>query len=536
MAKKSTIEELLVSLGYEVDEDSAKELGKFEDALQASLTKILKISAAVTGAAAAISFFVLKMSQSTEQLGIQSETLGVSVETLEGLAFAMEKTTGSSDGLIASLQNFRMLTGSENPLATLLQTAKDFQGLDEISQVHTARQLGLESMLLLLRQGPEAIQELIDKERELSGVTQEDTVKAKEFMNSLRDIWRVVRGISVSIASQLSPALRKVANQVSDWWEANDGLVKQQLAEALSTLGKVLSVFFQILLKGISLAFGITQLVGGLNVALKFVLGTLLLFLALNIGNAIMAVSGLVTILIAKVTALGIAGLIAQAKIMAVGLTIGALIILIIALVDDIITELKGGESLLGNIIDKVPEIETYLMPLALIINFILDLVGQIVTLLTDPLDPKSWKTFFSKVGSLLKTFIDDMGVAVIEQWKLILKLIVKGLNLLPGVDISTSNIDDFTVPKGFSVTDELQNLFNDEANLGALQGLGASALAGGQPKGNLTGNTKPTILNQHVTINAPASTAAEISAATKQAMLEANRASLNDLIKGVEK
>lgn len=98
------LKEFLTRLGFEVDEAGMK---KFNSSLASSTTRALAFGAAVQAAAVAIHAAVYRIASTQDELLNLSESTGIAVGTLQELAYVAEQTGSSADRLHSSLANLQ---------------------------------------------------------------------------------------------------------------------------------------------------------------------------------------------------------------------------------------------------------------------------------------------------------------------------------------------------------------------------------------------------------------------------------------------
>ncbi len=362
----TVIDELLVGLGFEYD---PKQMDKFKKDLDSTARLIGNLSkVAVSGAAAIFGFTAATTAASDEQGKLADET-GVTVESIDALQFALKRSGGSSEGMASSLRNLAVrageatrgvgagveafgllgisVTDTNGALKTtdqlMLEVSQQMQGLTEVEQIELADKLGLRESLRLLQQGPSAIKALTDEAKVLGVTTAEDATLSAEFQDSLTDIWQVIKSLSRTLTREFAPVLTNIANSITDWWKANRDIIQQNLPAFIDK-----AVF---VLKLLSLAAGA--------------------FVAVKLATTLFS-------LIKLFKGLQLSALLANAAIIALPVLIGAAIAAIALLAEDAKVFFEGGESFIGDMIEKFPEWSSQIETVAAVFATLADLTTMV--------------------------------------------------------------------------------------------------------------------------------------------------------------
>lgn len=390
----TTIDELLVGLGFEYDSD---EMDEFKQDIDKTTSVIKKLAVAATVAATAITGMVVATTAASDEQGKFADEIGESVENIDALQFALVRSGGASESMSNSLRSlatraseaargigagvevFGMLglstTDANGKLKSttqlMLEISRMFQGLSQAQQIEFAEKLGIRDSLRLLQQGPDEINKLIATAKALGVTTAEDAALAAEFQDSLTDMWKVIKQVSRVITRDLAPVMDKTIGRFVDWWVINREIIEQKMPEFMRQLTIATKLFAIVTATWISyrLALHIAQLVK--------------LFTAFN--SRLLITNALVSFLPA--------------------LIFGA-IAAIALLAEDAKTFFEGGDSFLGDMIDKFPQWTEQIEIAAAVLASIADLGIMAFD---------GWKMLFNLFAS--GTFLDDMPI-IIEQIK----------------------------------------------------------------------------------------------------------------------
>lgn len=173
----------------------------------------------------------------------------------------------------------------------------------------------------MLQQGPAAIRDLTNEAKALGVTTDDDAALAAEFQDSLTDLWRIIKDLSRTITKELVPVFRGIIDSFVDWWKINRDIIKQKVPEIIDKI----------------------------TLAVRFMVAAFTAFIGLRVITTLISMLSLVK----KIT-IGIATMNATALLLP-GLIVGA-ITAIAALAQDAIVFFEGGDSFLGEMIEKFPE------------------------------------------------------------------------------------------------------------------------------------------------------------------------------------
>lgn len=367
------VRELVTKLGFQTDE---KKVQSYKEAI-GTLTKTL---AGVTAAAGAAGFalfsFVKGEAKVADESAKLSRQLGITASELEAFQFA-ENITGAT-GFSQSLQNvnarlaeaargtgrakraleaYGIATtdangGARNLRDFLPEIAETMKSMTESQAADLARQIGLTPQsILLMREGSEGLQSLMNRFDELGGGIEEADAQAFEVFNdTITEGQLTIKSIRRTLAISLLPTMQHVVETVRDWFLENRKIIQQRLTKAIEVVTKSLKIFWSFLSRTIKIIDAVVQTFGGWENVLK-ILG--LAFAAFIGIRAVKAIAVLITAL----KALGVAILTNPAGLLTAALV--GLLVVIGLIVEDVYHWIKGNDSLFGNFFgsfDKVAQ------------------------------------------------------------------------------------------------------------------------------------------------------------------------------------
>lgn len=360
------IDELLVGLGFEYD---PKEMKQFKEDVSKTTGVIKNLARVAVAGAAAITGLTIASTRASDEQGKLADEIGDTVENIDALQFALERSGGSADGMTSSLRSlsiraaeaargvgsgveaFGLLgisaTDSNGNLKKtsdlMLEVSQRFQGLSKSQQIDMADKLGLSDSIRLLQQGPAAIRELTNEAMALGVTTAEDAEAAAEFQDSMTNLWRIIKQVSRTLARQFVPIIKELTDSFIDWWKTNRALIEQNLPDWIDKA----------------------------TMALK------LLLIATGAWLAMRLVSHIMT-LITLFKGLSVAALAANAAALLLPALIAAGVAALALLAEDAKKFFEGGDSFIGDMIDKFPQWADEIRVVAALFATLADLVGMI--------------------------------------------------------------------------------------------------------------------------------------------------------------
>lgn len=351
---------------------------EFNENLKLSLALLTGVGTAILAAAGGVFAFVASTTQAADGLLDMNAETGISVESIQELGFAAALSGSSVEAMQASLNGLAKVTGdaarglgrgrkafedlgiSVKDSAGNVKTAdvifnelrESFArlGTDRGTQKSIIASLGLDpSTLQLLNATSEEVGVLVEKSRALGIVTTEQAQAAADFQDSLDTAKFAASALSQQIAINLAPATQRITDGFTEFLIANQDLIK-----------------------------------GGLQ----------------WLGEVIQATSGFITRMAPLVLALGAAFVVAKLAtggfaaimgfVMSPVVLITAAIVALLLIVDDLLTALDGGQSVIA--------------------DFFMEFFGwDIVPALQGIVD--AFKAMFTSLLTMLQPFFDGLAL-----------------------------------------------------------------------------------------------------------------------------
>ncbi len=360
------LDELLIGLGYEYDPEDVK---KFNDDISVSLNLIGALIKTSIAAATAMAGITVASTQASDEQGKFADEIGISVSELDAWQFSLQRAGGRADGMSNSLQqlairiseasrgtgagievfgllgisirrnNGELKTSSE----LLVEISKEFDGLDKSKQIDLADKLGIRDSIRLLQQGPDEIASLNEEAKSLGVTIDKDAKLSAEFQDSLTNLWQISKQVARTLSQFFAPILSEITNSFVDWWKTNKELIQQNIPGWIENLTKVM--------KGLALAVGF--------------------FIAFRFASHLVSLISILRSTTLSVLALNASIFLLPALLFTLGTAF-------IALVEDAKVFFDGGDSFIGEMIEKFPEWKAEIITVAAALATVADITGKI--------------------------------------------------------------------------------------------------------------------------------------------------------------
>lgn len=214
----TVIDALIITLGLDpkgVGTGLAQTRTVLDSGVKNIATKIIAPLTAMLAVAFAGGAIISRFVDAAE-LGKTSKQLRVGVEDLQAWQGAAVMAGGSAQGLINSAKTLREKTGSRLPItAQLLHMADRLKDLSEIRALELGAKMGLdEGTIKLLRQGRQAVNDLVNQQRELVAFTAQDIAAAQSLKRSYEALKSIFYMVGNVITKLFLPPLRLVSEKL----------------------------------------------------------------------------------------------------------------------------------------------------------------------------------------------------------------------------------------------------------------------------------------------------------------------------------
>jgi len=387
----ASIRDLFVTLGFDIDE---KPLQKIDRNIKNVTTSAKRLSLVFLGASAAIGVF-LKQAGDFEQVEIAFETMLGSAdkakELLDGLKEDARRTPFTLPGI---LNNAKLLLAmgieAENVRDTITTLGNIAAGVGReklpqlalaLGQVRAATKLRgqelrqfteagvplLDELSKILGKPVKEMQDLVSKgEVSFEMVNQalvNLTTGSGRFANLMEKQSTTFLGIlsnlqdfiiinAIAIGKELLPQAKAIANELLRFLEINRKIIRARFVKFFKGLANIMGILFRAFKAVIEGVMTLSEALGGLeNVIMGVVLG-MLAFTSLQILSGIGSITQAIFGLATRFKALGVAATLAQAKIFIIPILIGAAVVALGLIIEDIVGFFQGKDSLTGVLIE----------------------------------------------------------------------------------------------------------------------------------------------------------------------------------------
>lgn len=373
------LDELVALLAFDVDD---KNLKAFNDKIGEGIALVAGFSATVVAAGASLFSIAKLTADAGEEAAKMAEKYGISAqayqelqyaargeaEALSGsLLFLAKAQNGVIDGNKEQTEAFRKLgvtvkdtNGKLVPTDQLLMKMSDrFKTMEDGPEkaglaMEVFGKSGAE-LIPFLNQGSEAIAKMRTEANELGFVLGEQAVEdAQAFQDVLDDTKNMLIGIRNTIGAGLMPIITKLGGKIQEYIKINRVLIATRLEKFFAIVADYAEKGFKILNMMVDSAIGLANVFGGLENVLKMAAYAMLAFASAKILFTIGS-------MIQLVQALGTAFTIANAKALLIPILIGAAVVALGLIIEDIVAFFQGKDSVTGVIVEKFKAMFSFL-------------------------------------------------------------------------------------------------------------------------------------------------------------------------------
>lgn len=379
----------------------------FNANLKASIGLLAGLGAAIAGSAAGVAGWVTSVSQSIDPLVQFSRETGVAIETVQTLGYAASVNGSSVDALQASLGEmtkrvgefvstgegeakdvaerlglqFKDMNGQvKNSDVIFRELADKLHGMSQAEKFSVLDKMGIDrSMVQLLSMTGEEISSLQNKAEALGVVTQDQADQFAAYNDSLTTLGKGFDGIKFQVAVGFVPVLKDLVDGFTDFLIANKDLIKNGLAH----LGEII-------------------------------------FSVMGMIRRFLPIIGLITtgFVAWKIAAIGLRTVLAT--IFSPVVLITAAIIAVVLVIDDLLTAMEGGQSVIADFfkdtwgIDIVPGLLAIKDAVMVVVDYIIEVFKQgieNIKLLFSALSKLVTGDFQGAWDDVVKSFTDSVAL-----------------------------------------------------------------------------------------------------------------------------
>lgn len=500
------VNELITKFGF-IGDLAPQE--NFNANLKASIGLLAGMGAAIAASAVGIAGWVTSVSASIDPIVQFSRETGVAVETVQSLGYAASVNGSSVDALQASLGEmtkrvgefistgegeakdvasrlglqFKDLNGQVKSSDVIFRELADkLHGLSQAEKFSVLDKMGIDrSMVQLLSLTGEEIEGLQNKASALGVITQQQADQFAAYNDSLTTLGKGFDGIKFQVAIGFIPVLKDLVDGFTDFLIANNDLIKNGLSHLGDIIFSVMGMIrrFLPIVSAITIAFAAWWLVtGGLATVMGVLLSPVVLITAAILG--------------------------------------------VILVIDDLLTAMEGGQSVIADFfrdnwgIDIVPGLLAIKDAVMVVVDYIIDAFKvsvENIKLMFSALWKLVTGDFEGAWGDVVKIFDNSVDLmkkpfTAFIDWA---KNIFAGLGDYIGSVISNAASNAWSATKsffGFGEDEQPQGRSGDGAGNGAPYGMPGINNAVGIAGGGATSNNSFSF-GQTVYVTAPDAVAA---------------------------
>lgn len=502
------VRDIFVSLGFDVDQRTLNDLDRSLVNIQRSVKGMTFLFA---GASIALGGF-LKVAGDFEQTEIAFETMLGSAEKakelLDGLKEDARKTPFTLPGILDAGKRLLAMGIKADRLRDTIKILGDVTagvGIDKLpqlvlafGQVSAATKLRGQEIRQFTEAGVPLLEELGRTLGKTAGEVQEMTSRgevsfedvrqalenltmgsgrfanlmekqSKSFLGILSNLKDFIIINAIAIGKELLPQAKAIATELLTLFEVNRKIIKSKMVKFFKDLSVVVGRLFKVAKATIEGILTMAEAFGGLGEVIKTVATAMLIFTGVQILSAIGSITQSIFGLITAMRTLGTVALLTQVKLVAMPILIGAAVIALGLIIEDIVGFFQGKDSITGLIIDafekKFPEafLNTKAGLFAIIETFkiIRDEAKLLFGFLDEFIGPTAIKNIAAGIGGIsAKTVIGapvkGLARTIEEPVKGLAELIQSGFSAIgiePGMASSRSQNNQIRINAPINVT-----------------------------------------------------------------------------------
>ena len=243
----NTISNLLVGIGFDLDNKSADGVSSGIDSVK---SKALKLGAVVAGAFG-IKALTSDFSNAKDDLGKFSEVMGVSANNVHAFGAALRLEGGTLGGFMAQLEGIekfragfkvgdigflpaaekagistKTILEAKNAAEAYLSLADQFQKLSKQQRINAAQAMGLDAASIrLLSRGRKAVEQVIEQEKKRRSITIDMLKISAEYNDETQRLGDSIGSIGDQISKNVLPHINDVLKGMNSWIAANRTLI-----------------------------------------------------------------------------------------------------------------------------------------------------------------------------------------------------------------------------------------------------------------------------------------------------------------------
>jgi hypothetical protein len=321
--------------GKKVDEAEAK-IKKFRDELRGFALEVAGVTAALFESQNLFTSNARSLQNQADSLAITTGELqdyeyaakvaaNVNREDLvssfESLSETMDKARAGDVAARQTLENIGGAMGNQSLIIGKLSdktykvtdAMKDMSaGIEKISKTSpqaarrlTEQALGSDKLYNMMRQGPKVIGDLTAEGRKNFTLNDKMIKQGYQMDIQMSKLWMMFRKFGYEIGYSVMKHLTPMINAFTKWFIQNKKLIASGINAFLDILADGLQVVFEIFVALAKVISPVIDAVGGMKNAMRILVGSFLIFKALNIGAAFIGMIGPIFKLVSLLPVLG---------------------------------------------------------------------------------------------------------------------------------------------------------------------------------------------------------------------------------------
>lgn len=384
------IDELITLLGFEgVDEAVAERYKQTVQDVTDQVVTLAKrttvLTAALLGVVAITNKTTAKNDQLAKSINISSDALngmsmvaddlGIGVDQAANLIEVMNKKIGSmanaGEEAKPVADAFKTLGLSIEDITKLPVEEQFIRISDAVQQLDNSQQAlaaadkifggNADKFFGALRQGDESIGQIIQRVKQYNLLTEEAKKQAVAFNAGLSTLTFTVNTLRQEFSGIVGGSLVPLIKSMQDWIAANRELLQQQIREFAAAFVNVLGFLLGLLSALATILFAIVDLFGGWEAVSWLVIAAISALIAFKLGTWFLTLYGFITKAVLAfrsfnvILAITRVSLLAtQAALFLIPIAIGAAILAVGVLIEDLIQFFTGGESVIGDFVTSI--------------------------------------------------------------------------------------------------------------------------------------------------------------------------------------
>lgn len=262
MAASETIRELLLKIGVEADKGALDSFDEGVDSLKEGMSNLIEMAAAATAALAGLAAGLVAntadVAANADEIDKQASALGITTESYQKLAFALDdvgvgadalpkllgevaaSVTDAADASSPAAEALAAIGLSAEELAAMTpdeQLEAIMEGLsgvtDQTEKLELANALlggKSEALLPLMDAQGESLEVLGDKAEAAGLVMSDETVAAAAELNDqLEALENLAKGMLQTLGADLVPVISELATEFMEWYNANKEVINSDM-------------------------------------------------------------------------------------------------------------------------------------------------------------------------------------------------------------------------------------------------------------------------------------------------------------------